>query len=72
MNCAVPGLSSTGSGTGPAGVGCIAGATTWNWATNGVPLIKMARPLIVCSVLLAGVSVTVSVPIPGVTKGGEM
>lgn len=71
-NSAVPGFLATGSGTGPAGVGCIAGDTTVNSAKKGVPLIKIAFWFLVFNVLFAGVSVTETVPVPGVTKGGEV
>jgi len=72
MNSAIPGFFATGSGTGPAGVGCIAGADTVNSAGNGVPLINNAFPFFVVIVLFSGSSVTDTVPIPGITNGGEV
>ena len=72
MNSAIPGFFITGSGTGPTGVGCIAGAVTLNSAGNGVPLMRIALPFFVNIVLFKGSSVTETVPIPGVTKGGEV
>jgi len=68
----MPGFFATGSGTGPTGVGCIAGAITVNSAIKGVPLIKIGFPLSVSNVLFMGVSVTETVPVPGVTKGGAV
>lgn len=72
MNSAIPGFFATGSGTGPAGVGCIAGAETVNSAGNGVPLIRIAFPFFVVIVLFRGSNVTETVPIPGVTNGGDV
>ncbi len=72
MNSAIPGFFNTGSGTGPPGVGCIAGAETENSAGNGVPLINSAFWFFVNTVLFKGSSVTDTVPTPGVTKGGEV
>jgi len=72
MNSAMPGFFGTGSGTGPTGVGCIAGAITWNSAIKGVPLIKIAFPFFVSNVLFIGVNVTEIIPMPGVTKGGAV
>jgi len=46
MNWAVPGLTGTGSGIGPAGVGCMAGADTWNMAWNVPPLSSIGLPLV--------------------------
>ena len=43
-----------------------------NSAGNGVPFIKIAFPFFVNIVLFIGVNVTETVPIPGVTKGGEV
>jgi hypothetical protein len=71
-NSAMPGFLATGSGTGPAGVGCIAGDMTVNSAVKGVPLIKIAFWFLVFIVLFMGVSVTETVPVPGVTKGGAV
>ena len=50
MNSAMPGLTATGSGTGPPGVGCIAGAVTRNSAGKGVPLMRIAWPFLDFSV----------------------
>lgn len=72
INWAVPGFFTTGSGTGPTGVGCIAGDETVNSAIKGVPLIKIAFPFSVCNVLFVGISVTETVPTPGVTNGGAV
>jgi hypothetical protein len=72
MNSAIPGFFATGSGTGPTGVGCIAGADTVNSAGNGVPLIRIAFPFFVNIVLFNGSSVTVTMPTPGVTNGGDV
>jgi hypothetical protein len=72
MNSAIPGFFATGSGTGPAGVGCIAGAETVNSAGNGVPLIRIAFPFFVVIVLFRGSNVTETVPTPGVTNGGDV
>lgn len=72
MNMAVPGLTRTGSGTGPPGVGCIAGALTLKMAWNVAPLMMMGLPFIVSLVRLAGVRMSVSEPMPGVTNGGAV
>jgi hypothetical protein len=72
MNSAIPGFFATGSGTGPAGVGCIAGVETVNSAGNGDPLISIGFPFFVVIVLFSGSSVTETVPTPGVTNGGDV
>lgn len=72
MNSAIPGFFATGSGTGPPGVGCIAGAETVNSAGNGGPLISIGFPFFVSIVLFRGSSVTETVPTPGVTNGGDV
>jgi len=72
MNSAIPGFFATGSGTGPTGVGCIAGAETVNSARKGAPLMSIGFPFFVNIVLFRGSSVTETVPTPGVTNGGEV
>lgn len=72
MNSAVPIFFGTGSGIGLGTIGCIAGTVTVNSAIKGVPFIRIAFPFFVNIVLFIGVKVTEIVPIPGVTKGGEV
>ena len=68
----MPGLTATGSGTGPPGVGCMAGDWTVNVAVNVWPLIRIFLPFDDCNVVFAGSSVSFNVPVPGVTKGGAV
>ena len=48
MNCAVQVFTISASGTGPPGVGCIAGDCTENNAWNVVPFSSIGLPLLVC------------------------
>src|SRR5438132_8387435 len=73
MNCAVHGLTTSGSGIGPTGVGCIAGTVTLKVAMNVAPRNRPGLPaMVVRNVRLLGISVSVSVPMPGVTNGGAV
>jgi len=68
----MPSFFVAGSGPVLTGVGCIAGAITWNSAIKDVPLIKIAFPFSVNIVLFIRGSVTETVIVPGVTKGGSV
>lgn len=73
MNSAVPGFTGTGSGIGEGTIGCIAGTVTVNNAWNGLPFIRIGFLLfIVCTVMFVGINMTITVPTPGVTKGGAV
>src|SRR3954462_13872700 len=72
MNWAVPGFTMSGSGTGPPGVGCMAGDWTLKVAVNTCPLVRIFFPFDVWMVRFDGDRVRVSVPVPGVTNGGAV
>src|SRR5919199_4642600 len=73
MNWAWHGLTTTGSGTGPTGVGCMAGTVTLKVAMKVAPFSNAGCPeAVVRSVRLFGMRVSVNVPIPGVTNGGAV
>ena len=43
-----------------------------NFATKVAPLTRIFFPFSVCNVLLFGISVTSSVPMPGMANGGAV
>src|SRR4051794_37891567 len=61
-----------GSGTGPPGVGCIAGDCTLNIAWKGGPFNRIGLPFWLWTLRFVGARMICSEPVPGVTNGGAV